>query len=38
MDKTIKYTKVFKKQLKKRRQDPKWHSVFKGSLPQELDN
>ena len=38
MDKAIKYTKIFKKQLKKRRQDPKWHSVFNGSLPQELDN
>lgn len=37
MTKVIKYTKNFKKQFKKRRQDPKWRSVFKSSLPQELD-
>ncbi|MCX8723889.1 type II toxin-antitoxin system YafQ family toxin [Lactobacillus sp. B4005] len=37
MMKAIKYTKVFKKQLKKRRQDSKWHSVFNGTLPYELD-
>lgn len=38
MTKAIKYTKTFKKQFKKRRQDPKWRSVFKSSLPQELDD
>lgn len=37
MTKAIKYTKTFKKQFKKRCQDPKWRSVFKSSLPQELD-
>lgn len=37
MTKVIKYTKNLKKQFKKRRQDPKWRSVFKSSLPQELD-
>lgn len=36
MTKSIKFTKAFKKQFKKRTQDPKWRSVFKGSLPQEL--
>lgn len=34
----IKYTKAFKKQFKKRRQDPKWRSIFKSSLPQEFDD
>ena len=34
MAKVIKYTKAFKKQFKKRRQDPKWRSIFKSSLPQ----
>lgn len=38
MARVIKYTKAFKKQLKKRRQDPKWRSIFKSSLPQELDD
>ena len=38
MAKVIKYTKAFKKQFKKRRQDPKWRSIFKSSLPQELDD
>ncbi|MGJ3977853.1 hypothetical protein [Levilactobacillus brevis] len=37
MTKAIKYTKTFKKQFKKRYQDPKWRSVFKSPLPQELD-
>ena len=38
MARVIKYTKAFKKQFKKRRQDPKWRSIFKSSLPQELDD
>ena len=38
MAKVIKYTKAFKKQFKKRRQDPKWRSIFKSSLPQEFDD
>ena len=38
MAKVIKYTKTFKKQFKKRRQDPKWRSIFKSSLPQEFDD
>ena len=38
MARVIKYTKTFKKQFKKRRQDPKWRSIFKSSLPQELDD
>lgn len=36
MARVIKYTKAFKKQFKKRRQDPKWRSI--SSLPQELDD
>lgn len=38
MARVIKYTKAFKKQFKKRRQDPKWRSIFKSSLPQEFDD
>lgn len=38
MARVIKYTKALKKQFKKRRQDPKWRSIFKSSLPQELDD
>ena len=38
MARVIKYTKTFKKQFKKRSQDPKWRSIFKSSLPQELDD
>ena len=38
MAKVIKYTKAFKKRFKKRRQDPKWRSIFKSSLPQEFDD
>ncbi|MCZ3521501.1 hypothetical protein L2826_08250 [Lactobacillus gasseri] len=38
MARVIKYTKTFKKQFKKRRQDPKWRSIFKSSLPQEFDD
>lgn len=38
MARVIKYTKAFKKQFKKRRQAPKWRSIFKSSLPQEFDD
>lgn len=37
MAKAIKFTKTFKKQFKKRKKDPKWHSVFNLTLSQDLD-
>ena len=38
MARVIKYTKAFKKTVQKAAQDPKWRSIFKSSLPQELDD
>lgn len=37
MTKAIKPTKQFKKQFRKRKQDPKWRKIFKGELPAEID-
>ncbi|KRL20327.1 hypothetical protein [Lentilactobacillus kisonensis] len=37
MHRSIKFTKQFKKQFRKRKQDPKWYPIFHNPLPEAID-